>query len=56
MKPIEIALCSVILAVMALAVFGGFSDLLTARESASLMCVGAALAVLPQLSRKLLVK
>ena len=56
MKPIEIAFSSVVLGLIAFAVFGGFCDLLTSKESASILCVGAVLSVLPQLSKRHLIK
>ena len=52
MKPIEIIFSSVVLGLMAFAVFGGFCDLLTTKESISMLGVGAVVSILPQLSKK----
>jgi len=52
MKPIEIAFSSVLLGLMAFAVFGGFCDLLSTKESPLILCVGAVVALLPQLTKK----
>ena len=52
MKPIEIIFSSVVLGLMVVAIFGGFFDLLTAKESVSILCVVAALAMQPQLTKR----
>ena len=52
MKPIEIIFSSVVLGLMAFAVFGGFCDLLTRKESFLILGVGAVLAILPQVTKR----
>ena len=52
MKPSGIIFSSVVLGLMAFAIFGGFCDLLTRNESISILCVGAVFALLPQLTKK----
>lgn len=52
MKPIKIIFSSVVLGLMAVAIFGGFCDLLTRKESFLILGVGAAFAVLPQLTKR----
>ena len=52
MKPIEIIFSSVVLGLMAFAIFGGFCDLLTRKESFLILGVGAVLTILPQLTKR----